>query len=55
MRNKYSKEFEKEMCKIAPKKTAQQLLEIANNKYNYPITKDMLMQYLSKREIRYKG
>lgn len=55
MRNKYSKEFEKEMYKIAPKKTIYKLLDIAINKYGYNITKDMLMQYLSKREIRYKG
>lgn len=54
MRNKYSKKFEEEMKKLAPKKTAKQLLEIANNKYNYPITKEMLMNYLSKRQIRYK-
>lgn len=55
MRNKYSKEFEKEMYKKAPNKTIDKLLDIAINKYNYHITKDMLMQYLSKREIRYKG
>ena len=55
MRNKYSKEFEKEMYKKAPNKTIEKLLDIATNKYNYHITKDMLMQYLSKREIRYKG
>lgn len=55
MRNKYSKEFEKEMHKKASSKTIEQLLSIANNKYGYNITKDMLMQYLSKREIRYKG
>lgn len=55
MRNKYSKEFEKEMYKKAPNKTIEKLLDIAINKYNYHITKDMLMQYLSKREIRYKG
>ena len=55
MRNKYSKEFEKEMYKKAPNKTIDKLLDIAINKYNYHITKDMLIQYLSKREIRYKG
>ncbi len=55
MRNKYSKEFEEEMYKKASKKTIKQLLEIANKKYNYPITKNSLMDYLSKREIRYKG
>ena len=55
MRNKYSKEFEKEMYKKAPNKTIEKLLDIATNKYGYNITKDMLMQYLSKREIRYKG
>lgn len=55
MRNKYSHEFEQEMYKIAPNKTIEKLLDIATNKYGYKITKDMLMQYLSKREIRYKG
>lgn len=55
MRNKYSKEFEQEMYKKAPKKTLDKLLDIAINKYGYNITKDMLMQYLSKRQIRYKG
>ena len=55
MRNKYSKEFEKEMLKKAPKKKIEQLLKIANDKYNYPITKEMLREYLSKRQIRYKG
>ena len=55
MRNKYSKEFENEMRKKAPKKTIEQLLKIANEKYNYTITKWNLMNYLSKREIRYKG
>ena len=55
MRNKYSKEFEKEMYKKAPNKTIDKLLDIAINKYNYHITKEMLREYLSKREIRYKG
>lgn len=54
MRNKYSKEFEKEMYKKAPNKTIDKLLDIAINKYNYHITKEMLMNYLSKRQIRYK-
>lgn len=55
MRNKYSKEFEKEMYKKAPNKTIEKLLDIATNKYGYNINKEMLRQYLSKREIRYKG
>lgn len=55
MRNKYSKEFEKEMYKKAPNKSIEKLLDIAINKYGYNITKEMLMQYLSKRGIRYKG
>ena len=55
MRNKYSKEFENEMRKLAPKKTIEQLLKIANNKYKYTVTRWNLMNYLSKREIRYKG
>lgn len=54
MRNKYSKKFEDEMRKKAPSKTILQLLKIANDKYNYSITKKMLMNYLSRREIRYK-
>lgn len=55
MRNKYSKDFEEEMYKKASNKTIEQLLNIAINKYNYSITKDMLRQYLSKRKIRYKN
>ena len=55
MRNKYSKEFEKEMYKKAPNKTIDKLLNIATNKYGYQITKEMLREYLSKRQIRYKG
>ena len=55
MRNKYSKEFEEEMYNKASNKTIDKLLDIAINKYNYPITKEMLREYLSKREIRYKG
>jgi len=55
MRNKYSKEFENEMYKKAPSKTIEQLLKIANDKYNYTITKEMLREYLSKRNIRYKN
>ena len=55
MRNKYSNLFEQEMLKLAPKKTLDDLLEIAINKYNYPITKHKLRLYLSKRQIRYKN
>ena len=55
MRNKYSVKFEKEMYKKAPSKTIDKLLDIAVNKYNYQITKEMLREYLSKRQIRYKG
>ena len=55
MRNKYSHEFEEEMYKKAPNKTIEKLLDIAINKYGYKITKEMLREYLSKREIRYKG
>lgn len=54
MRNKYSEQFEQEMRRLAPSKTIQQLLKVANNKYCYPITKKNLLQYLSKRQIRYK-
>ncbi len=55
MRNKYSKKFEEEMYKKAPNKTLEKLLDIAINKYKYKISKEMLREYLSKREIRYKG
>lgn len=55
MRNKYSKEFENKMKKLAPNKTLDELLKIAINKYNYVITKKMLMSYLSKRNIKYKN
>lgn len=55
VRNKYSKEFEKEMYKKAPNKTIEKLLGIAINKYGYNITRWQLMSYLSKRQIRYKG
>ena len=54
MRNKYSIEFESEIEEIATTKTLVELLEIAQNKYNYNITKNQLRQYLSKREIKYK-
>lgn len=53
-RNKYSKEFEEEMIKKAKNKKIVELLEIANKKYNYNITKSQLRQYLSKRNIIYK-
>lgn len=52
MRNKYSIEFENKMKKLAKKKTLDQLLEVA--KKDYKITKSQLLQYLSKRKIRYK-
>lgn len=55
MRNKYSNVFEQEMVKLAPKKTLDDLLEIAINKYNYSITKHQLRLYLSRRQIRYKN
>lgn len=54
MRNKYSKEFEEEMIKLAPYNSFEELFIVARIKYNYPITRNQLMQYLSKREIRYK-
>ena len=54
MRNKYSIEFESEIKEIATTKTLIELLEIAQNKYNYNITKNQLRQYLSKRQIKYK-
>ena len=54
MRNKYSDKFEKEMKRLAPRKTLEELLKIAIKKYNYDITKNQLRQYFYKREIRYK-
>ena len=42
MRNKYSDKFEKEMKRLAPKKTLEELLKIAIKKYNYDITKHQL-------------
>lgn len=55
MRNKYSESFDIEMRKLAPKKTLDELLTIAQNKYNYSITKHQLRLYLSKRQIRYQN
>lgn len=55
MRNKYSKEFEEEMINLATTKTLNELLEVARETYHYTITKKQLIQYLSKRQIRYKG
>ena len=52
MRNKYTKEFENKMIKLAPTKTINELVKIANKDYN--ITKKQLTLYLSKRQIRYK-
>jgi len=52
-RNRYSIEFENEMKQVASSYTFNELLTIAQKKYKYNITKDMLMKYLSKRKIRY--
>jgi len=52
MRNKYTKEFENKMIKLAPTHTINQLLKIANK--DYKITKTQLRRYLSRRNIRYK-
>lgn len=54
MRNKYSKEFEQEMIKLAPTNELTRLWWVARQKYAYFITKTQLRQYLSKRSIRYK-
>lgn len=54
MRNKYSKEFEQEMIKLAPTNELTRLWWVARQKYAYFITKEQLRQYLSKRQIRYK-
>lgn len=52
MRNKYNKEFEDKMLKLAKNNNLDDLLIIAQKQYN--ITKDQLRQYLSKRKIKYK-
>lgn len=54
MRNKYSKEFEEEMRKLAPENELTRLLWVARQKYGYFITKTQLSQYLYKRHIIYK-
>ena len=54
MRNKYTKEFEEEMIKLAPTNELTRLWWVARQKYAYFITKNQLRQYLSKRQIRYK-
>lgn len=53
-RNKYSKEFEEEITKLATSCELEKLLSIAINKYKYSITKSQLRQYLYKRGIKYK-
>lgn len=55
MRNKYSKEFEEEMRSLAPTNELTRLWWVARQKYAYFITREQLRQFLSKREIRYKG
>lgn len=55
MRNKYSKEFEDDMFKLAVNNDFNSLLKIAKTKYKYNITKKQLRLYLSKRKIRYKN
>lgn len=54
MRNKYSKEFEEDMKKLAPTTEFNELLNLAKNIYGYSISKEQLRQYLYKRQIRYK-
>lgn len=54
MRNKYSKEFEKDMYRLATNNSLDDLLKVAKSKYHYDITKRQLQLYLSKRKIRYK-
>lgn len=54
MRNKYSKDFENEMRKLAPTNELIRLWWVARQKYAYFITRDQLRKYLSKRQIRYK-
>ena len=54
MRNKYSKEFEEDMKKLAPTTEFNEFLNLAKNIYGYSISKEQLKQYLYKRQIRYK-
>lgn len=54
MRNKYSKEFEKDMYRLATNNILDDLLKVAKYKYQYNITKKQLQSYLSKRKIRCK-
>ena len=54
MKNKYSKKFEEEMIALAPTNELERLFWVARCKYNYPITKTQLRQYLYKRNIIYK-
>lgn len=54
MRNKYSKEFEEDMKKLAPTTEFNELLNLAKNIYGYSVSKEQLRQYLYKRQIRYK-
>ncbi len=54
MKNKYSKEFEEDMYRLATNMSLDDLLEVAKSKYHYNITKKCLQLYCSKRKIRYK-
>lgn len=55
MRNKYNKEFEEDMYRLATNNSLDDLLKVTKYKYRYDITKKQLQSYLSKRKIRYKG
>lgn len=54
MRNKYSKEYEEKIRKLAPTTTLDNLLSYTHSKFGYKITKKQLTQYLYKRNIIYK-
>ena len=54
MRNKYTKDFEELMTTNAPTSTLIDLHQLSLSFYP-TLTKEQLMEYLSKRKIRYKG
>lgn len=54
IRNKYSKEFEEEMRRLAPTTKFNELLNLSKNIYGYSVSKEQLKQYLYKRQIIYK-
>lgn len=52
-RNKYSKDFEKEMYSMANRYSFDIMYRVATEKYKYDIDRESFRKYLSKRKIRY--